>query len=187
MSMLLEHLPYVNEQIGIQTKLAAKFSKQEWRQKLHVVNVEKLNALAKDLVDADKKLEEAQNIVPPTPTKPNRFVIDPEELEGLPQELIQELSAAGRADKGEFAIVQVIDQLGGIASLDQILIGLYKRTGEVIKRNTLSSRLFRMLPKKLAFTIGSRTGIYSTRQLSDEEGARLLGNEPPPPDTEPQS
>ena len=154
MSILQDHLAFVNEQIGIQTKLAAKFVKQEWRQKLHLANVEKFNALAKDLVDADARLAEAQDIAVSRPAKPNRFIIDPEELEGLPPDQIRELSAAGRADKAEFAIVQVIDGLGGVASLDQILIGLFKRTKEVTKRNTLSSNLFRMIPKGLVYKVG---------------------------------
>jgi hypothetical protein len=71
-----------------------------------------------------------------------------EDIEGLPPELMQELSISD-ADRLEFTIVGIINEAGGLMSLDKIIIGLYKKSGEIHKRSTLTSRLYRMIQKNL--------------------------------------
>ena len=60
------------------------------------------------------------------------MILTPEVIEGLPKELMDELSISD-ADRTEFAIMNIIDENGGIASLDNILIGLYKKTNDILK------------------------------------------------------
>jgi hypothetical protein len=69
----------------------------------------------------------------------------------------------------------VIDEAGGVASLDQILVGHFRKTGEVMKRTTLTSRLYRMANKGLIFPLPNKKGVYSTSKFSDHEVAQLLG------------
>ncbi len=66
----------------------------------------------------------------------------------LPQELLKELSA-GHADKLEDQIVEVMRALGGNADLDQLLIGLYRKSKVVQKRRFLQNKLWRMVRKGL--------------------------------------
>lgn len=176
MSILQKHIAFVNEQIAVQSKLATKFEGQEWRHKLHTDSCENFRQLSVDLADADRQLDEyANNPLPRTETKPSRLSLAPEDIQGLPAELLEELSSG--ADKTEFAIIQVINERGGIASLDQILVGVYKRTGEVFKRSTMTSRLYRMAQKSLVFSVPTKKGAYSTDALSESEVTRLLGGE----------
>jgi hypothetical protein len=175
MSILLRHIPFVNDQLAIQGKLASKFANQEWRAQLHRDNVEKLTALVIDMGEADKLLDAPHGLSAPLLPKPNRFVLRPEELENLPEELIAELSASG-ADKTELAIFRAVNNYGGAASLDQIIVDLYKKTGEVVKRTTLTSRLYRMQQKGLVFPVPGRKGIYSTSEVTSEEAAKLFGD-----------
>lgn len=99
-----------------------------------------------------------------------------EDIEGLPPELMQELSISD-ADRLEFTIVSIINDAGGILSLDKIIVGLYKKTGEVHKRSTLTSRLYRMIQKSLIYSVPYRKGIYSTQELTDDDVKRLFGQQ----------
>jgi hypothetical protein len=177
MSILLQHIPFVNELIAVQGKLAGKHAKQEWRANLHKGNVAKLSALVADLGEADKLLDTPQDVVPPLLPKPNRFVLRPEEIENLPEELIAELSATV-TDKTELAIFRTVNEFGGAASLDQILVDLYKKTKEIVKRTTLTSRLYRMQQKGLVFPVPGRKGVYATTDVTPEDAARLFGDAP---------
>lgn len=174
MSILEKHLHFVNEQVAFQAKMVEKFSNNAFRQKLHNNTKEKFEALSKDLVEADKMLDQAPSAAA-APTQPiMRLSVTPDDLEGLPEELLRELS--GAADKTEFAILNLIDEAGGIISLNKLLIGLYKKTKEVHKRQALTSRLYRMAQNRFVFSVPGKKGVYSKRPMTEEEVARLLGD-----------
>lgn len=84
--------------------------------------------------------------------------ITPNDIQGLPQELINELGLT-ESDHNEFEIVNLIKQHGGVMSLDHILIALYKKTGVIHKRKILTAKLYRMVNKGLVFT--DKRGVYS--------------------------
>lgn len=98
--------------------------------------------------------------------------LTPHDIDGLPDELIQELSISD-ADIADFGILSVVDEAGGILSLDKILIGLYKRSGEIHKRTAINSRIYRMIQKGLMFPVPSRKGVYSTREITEEEAENI--------------
>jgi len=91
--------------------------------------------------------------------------------------LLSELSEGAIPDKGETVLLNILEARGGIASLDQILVSLYKKTGEVMKRTTVTSKLYRMVQKGTVFPVPIKKGIYSTSKLSDEDVSRLFGVE----------
>lgn len=97
----------------------------------------------------------------------------PDELDGLPEELISELISD--SDRSEREIYKVIEECGGIASLDRIILTLYKKTGEVHKRAGTTSRLYRMSQKGFAFPVPGKKGVYSIKQLSEAEAEKLFG------------
>ncbi|TXI48455.1 MAG: hypothetical protein E6Q50_10725 [Lysobacter sp.] len=100
--------------------------------------------------------------------RPLRLGLTPEEIDGLPAELLEELSIS-EADKADFAVLSVIDEAGGVLSLDKILIALYRKTGEINKRTQLNSRIYRMMQKGMVYSVNGRKGVYSTRELTEAE------------------
>ena len=96
------------------------------------------------------------------------FRLSPDELDNLPEELLNQLSLT-EGDKQEFFIAELIKDLGGATSLDKLLIAIYRRTGTVEKRTRLNSRLYRMANRKMVFAHPSRKGIYGLRPFAAEE------------------
>lgn len=173
MSILGKHLAFVNEQVDFHEKMVEKFSPTSFRGALHRGTADKFKALAADLESADKSIDSPQTgRLPAKGQVQLSLTID--DLEGLPDELVKELSLSD-ADKVEFEIVNSIEDAGGVISLDKLLIALYKRTGEIHKRNSLYSRLGRMASKNLIYYVPGKKGVYSTEQLSAEDVARTFG------------
>lgn len=98
--------------------------------------------------------------------------LSPEEIEGLPPELLEELSIS-ESERADFAIISTIEEAGGVLSLDKILIAMYRKTGEINKRTQMNSKLYRIVQKGNLFNVPGRKGVYSTRQLTEEEAAAL--------------
>lgn len=168
MSIIEKHLPFVKEQQNVQEKLAKKFEADSWRAERHLKSALRFKELAEDMA-----LLESPN--KKTISQGNIF-LSLKDIEGLPEELIKELSFSD-SDKMEFTIAGIIDEAGGVLSLDKILVGVYYKTREVIRRNVLISRLYRMAQKGMIFSVANRKGIYSTREMSEDEIKKLFGQE----------
>ena len=170
MSSLENFIPFVNGQIEFHEKQANKFSgSNEFRKKMHLSTSEKFKELHTSMLEAMDSLLNNGSTAKSTPSK---LSLIPEDLEGLPEELINELSIS-EADKTEFLILNIIQENGDVASLDKILVGIYKKNGEIMKRPTLTARLYKMSQKDLIFNVQGKKGVYSTRELSPEEIEKL--------------
>ena len=77
------------------------------------------------------------------------------DIEDAPQELLNELNIS-ESDRQEMIILDIIVEFGGIASLAKIIASLYQRTGVIVKRNTMVSKLFRMADKHMIFNVPGR-------------------------------
>ena len=86
-------------------------------------------------------------------------------IHDLPQELLDELSIA-TADEIEDQLVTVINAYGGTATLDQILVGLYRKFRVAQKRRFLQNKLYRM---SMVWTIPGKKGVYTTEEPEPEE------------------
>ncbi len=173
MSILAKHITFVNEQSNFHQKMAEKSGRSTFRGNLHVTTAEKFKSLSADLDNADKLLDSpAQEHAP---KRHSQLSLSIEDIEGLPDELLRELSLSD-ADKTEFAIVNVIEESGGIISLDKLLIALYKKTGEIHKRSSLYSKLSRMANKNLIYYVPGKKGVYSAEQLSANDVATMFGS-----------
>lgn len=85
-----------------------------------------------------------------------------EDFSDLPEELLSELS--GRAARGENdPLVQIIADRGGMASLDEILIDLYRKRGQIGKRILIQNRLYRLSKHGAIWTLPGRKGVYTTQ------------------------
>jgi hypothetical protein len=175
MSILEKHLPTVKGQLEFHQKMAAKFAATNaFRAALHKNTAEKLGALHADLTEANILLDRTKSTPEPSGDKPRSAIhlsLSPDELTDLPQALIDELTGA---DKIEFAIINAIEDAGGVLNLDRLLIALYRKTGDIHKREQLTSRLYRMAQKNLIFFVPGKKGVYSTEQLSAEDAATLF-------------
>lgn len=172
--MLNKYLKFVNEQADFHEKMAQKFGLDSFRSKLHVSTAEKFRSLSVDLDSADKALDGHVGSGHQEHQKPIQLSLSIEDIEGLPDELLQELSLSD-GDKTEFAIVNAIEEASGIISLDKLLIALYKKTGEIHKRNSLYSKLSRMASKSLIHYVPGKKGVYSTEQLTSDDVSKLIG------------
>jgi hypothetical protein len=80
-------------------------------------------------------------------------------IHDLPKELLDELSVA-KTDELEDQIVTVINAYGGVATLDQILVGLYRKFNVVQKRRFIQNKLYRM---PMVWSVEGRKGVYTTK------------------------
>ena len=75
----------------------------------------------------------------------------------LPPELVAELNVQ-KADELEDQLVTVLNAYGRSASLDQILVGLYRRFKVVQKRRFVQNRLYRMA---MVWAVPGKRGWYT--------------------------
>lgn len=101
-------------------------------------------------------------------TPPSRLSLTFEEVKDLPEEMIQEL-AVSDGDRLDYSLQAIIDEEGGVLSLDRILFTLFKRTGVVHKRQNINTRLYRMAGRGELHSVPGRKGVYSSRPLTLEE------------------
>jgi hypothetical protein len=173
MSIVEKHMEFVNKQITFQEQQATRFSSNAYRRELHTQTANNLRELLNDFVRVEKALDEAVARAAQKDSAAGRIpsltemALKPEDIEGLPAEVIAELSVSG-ADPQDFNIISVLNEAGGILSLDRIVIRLYRVYGEKVKRATLISRLNRMIPKGLLYSVPNRKGLYSTTQIANE-------------------
>jgi len=176
MDVIIEkYIPFVKEQIALQEKMITKFADQAWRQNLHIASLEKYKSLEKDILEISNYIKELEKR-PKISVSANKLTLTFEDIQNLPKELIEELSISD-ADRTEFNINSIIEDNGGIASLDQILVGLYNKTNEIFKRVTITSRLHRMANKGLVFSVPGKKGIYSNHELSETDVDSLFNKE----------
>lgn len=176
MSILSKHLDLVKGQADFHRAMVDKVGKNPWRAKLHAETAAAFAALLADLEIADKELDtpqSPQNRAKP-PSLPTQLTLNIEDIEGLPAELIEELNLT-EGDKTEFAILNAVEEAGGVITLDRLLIALYRKTGEIHKRANLTSRIYRMTSKGLLYNMPGRKGVYSTDQWTPESAAQLYG------------
>ncbi len=76
----------------------------------------------------------------------------------LPPDLLEELSIA-KADQLDDQLVTVINAYGGEASLDQVLVGLYRKFKVSQKRRFIQNKLYRM---EMIWSVDGKKGIYTT-------------------------
>jgi hypothetical protein len=176
--MLESHLKFVNEQLVFQQKMLEKlvhFHESPKKIAFHKDLISKFEALHNYLLEHQKAVSGAPSASTST-SKQLRLSLNPRDLEGAPEELLKELSISD--DRTEMNILALLDEHGGIASLDQIIFGLYKKTKEIVKRQAMTNRLYRMGQKELIWGVPGKKGVYSNRPISDQEAASLFGVEP---------
>lgn len=99
----------------------------------------------------------------------------PEDLEGLPKELLKELNIS-ESDQLELEIFDSLKKAGGTLPVDKILIQLYRDTGQVHSRDKLAAKLYRMSAKGKLIASNEHRGVYSLPGKSDQAGSPESSN-----------
>ncbi|ODA67519.1 hypothetical protein A7A08_01553 [Methyloligella halotolerans] len=165
MDNVREFLDFVKGQTAFHQRQAEYHAANPKRSERHQETAAKFAALA-DYLDLVSKTSR-----PDAPR--NRLALSWDEIEGLPEELLSELNIT-ESDKTEFNIASIVEEAGGVISLDRLLVEYYRLTGEVMKRSQMNNRLYRMGLKGLIYSVPSRKGVYSNYPMTEEEAANLL-------------
>jgi hypothetical protein len=174
MEKLASHIEFVKGQIEFQQRQAVRFAPEPRRSRLHLDAVERFKSLLADLELLMNRIYENPEFMKVSGTTiAPRLGLSWEEIHGLPQELLEELSIS-ESDKTEFNISSLITELGGIASLDRLLVALFRQSGEITKRAALNQRLYRMVQKELIYSVPGKKGVYSNHPVSEEDAAKLI-------------
>jgi hypothetical protein len=92
--------------------------------------------------------------------------LTPAEVADLPPDLLAQLGISA-SEGQDMTIMKIINDAGGVLSLDRLLIALYHKTGEVHQRQKLTARLYRMIQKDLLYSVPRKKGLYSIKPLTE--------------------
>jgi hypothetical protein len=102
-----------------------------------------------------------------------------DDLSDLPPELLKELSDSFKGETDP--LIRIINDRGGTASLDEILVDLFRKYREVGKRPIISNKLYRFSKRGLCAPMPGKKGFYTT----DPTMLQSSGEEEEDPDSEP--
>lgn len=170
---LIQHIELVKDQLGFHERQAVKFEREHHRSLVHIRTAEGFRLLLADLIQLQDWQTAHPNWMTAPTRKAKRLALTWEEVEGLPKEVLDELSVT-EADHAEFNIASAVRALGGVAALDRIIVYLYKEFGEIQKRAPLNQRLYRMTQKEMIYSVPGKKGVYSTDPMTEEEAAELI-------------
>jgi hypothetical protein len=167
-------IAFVKDQITFQNRMAAKFADQPYREGMHLKSAKTFQELL-ELLESIKSSANSGDVRQGSAVDARRrIMLSLEDVKDMPPELMSELNLTD-TDKQEMMIESIIADAGGILSLDKLIVELYKRTGQINKRNNIISRLYRMANRGLIYTLPSKKGLYSTYELSEQDVKRLFG------------
>lgn len=82
----------------------------------------------------------------------------------LPEEMRAQLVSV-QFDEAEMQIVNLVkDSFGGVATIDEIFVGLYRAHDISSPREALANKIYRMTRKELLFSVSGRKGVYTTER-----------------------
>lgn len=174
MAKIDNYVTFVKEQVAVQSKLARKYDEDGYRSGLHQKTAANFSDLARFLEEIQKKGTEDTSYLNRGDSPLKRIQLTFEEVAGLPEDFLKELNLS-EADRQELLIEYIIAQAGGVQSLDKIMIELFNRTKEIPRRNTITSRLFRMAARGMIYNVPGKKGVYSTFELSEAEAKKMFG------------
>jgi hypothetical protein len=173
MNKIDNYVSFVKEQVAVQEKLARKVE-DSYRRSLHLKTASSFAELGRFLQEIQSKGTENTSYLNRGDSPQKRILLTYEDIDGAPDELLKELNVSD-TDKQELLIEYMIAQAGGVLSLDRIMVELYKRTGEIPRRNTVTSRLYRMAGRGMIYNVPGKKGVYSTYELAEQDAKLMFG------------
>lgn len=168
MDLLPDQLAFVKSQAEFHRRQTVKWGHDERRKTRHIETAERFEKLAEYI-----ETLQIECLLGPAPKQPKTTSLSVtwEEAQELPPELLAELSVSD-TDRAEFQVITIIDEQGGTASLDRILVEYFRATGEVMKRQAMTNRLYRMATKDLIYSVPGKKGIYTTQKPAGYAGSQ---------------
>ena len=167
MNNIEDHKIFVKNQMEFHLRQVDRYALDKRRSEQHSGTAAKFRLLLEFLEETDKKLKNIPIKLNDLGAPKGSVNVAWDEVQGLPAELLEELSISD-SDKSDYAVVTIVEQAGGIASLDRILVEIYKDTNEIVKRANLNARIYRMIQKEMLFSVPGKKGVYSTAQIIQE-------------------
>lgn len=82
----------------------------------------------------------------------------------LPEELLRLLSATKMDDLEEKIFKTLKERFDGIASLDEVIVGLYRDFGYIAEdRRLINSKLYRMSKRGILESVPKKKGVYRAK------------------------
>lgn len=188
--LVQQDISLLNEQITFHEKRSVAVQNEPWRTKIHQHTANSLRVINTHMLDMLSTIKEQETTIqslqkeldgvqhqPKSLKTSHQINLTFDDIQDLPDELIKELSI--NKDDLDFIISNLIAEAGGILSLDKILVGLYKKTGEIHKRTAINNRLYRMGTRGELFSVPGKKGVYSTEQLTIEQMNQMFGPSKP--------
>jgi hypothetical protein len=175
MSKIDNYVSFVKEQVAVQERLARKYD-EDYRGNIHQKAASNFNDLARFLEEIHKRGTQDTAYLNRGESPLKRIQLTFEEIENAPEDLLKELNLS-ETDRQELLIEYIIAQSGGVLSLDKIMVQLYSRTKEIPRRNTITSRLYRMAGRGMIYNVPGKKGVYSTYELSEAEAKKMFGQD----------
>jgi hypothetical protein len=137
-----DHPRYKPEQVALYRRLVAEH--------------QQLLAFLDSLIPSEGR---APSSAPDTVTSP--IPAQSDDLSDLPEELLSQLS--GKSQGASDPLLQIIDDRGGTANLDEILIDLYRKHRQIGKRVLVQNKLYRLSKQGVVWGVPGRKGVYTTK------------------------
>ena len=78
----------------------------------------------------------------------------------LPEELRKELTLKTSSYSDIEAYIE--NEFNGIATMDELLICHYRKTGQILKRSALTQELYKMQKDGRIYSVNGKRGVYTT-------------------------
>lgn len=126
--------------------------------------------LMRRLRDRTAAMKFIDTLPEPPPQEEGLFSLNPLDLRGLPAEFVADLKA-GRDNEPETQILELMEIARRPVSIDELKVALYRKFNVEHKRNSLASRLYRMVQAGLVRSTEKRKGYYEiARKQEPPEG-----------------
>lgn len=168
MRFLSEDLDFVKDQISYHSRAADRFSHDRVRSVRHQEIAERNKRLADKIEFCIKSDTEIKNTRADEIVVPKRGAMRLGNLDELPPELLKELNVS-ESDQLELDIQDVIRLYRGAANIDEILVGLWRKTGKVHERLFVSRKLYRMTKTDAIFSVPKRKGMYALAAIDPND------------------
>ncbi len=86
-------------------------------------------------------------------------------IENLPAELVAQFKTQQVSDDEEIIISVINTMYEGAATIDEVLLGIYKSKGIIADRKKVSNKLYRLVKAGLLKTVPKKKGAYAMPHL----------------------
>ena len=87
----------------------------------------------------------------------------------LPEALRKQIKIS-ESDKLDMDIIESINGFGGTAAIDEVLVAIWKSTGNVLDREYLARKIYR-LTRNGSLKSAKRKGYFTTDLSNDDDGS----------------